>query len=270
MARPAKARNVTHQQKKLNEEELVEFAGGFDIPISDAAARRAEFYRPPEDSPGDAISPGAPECVGGFCTEPALAHCELKPPKWEDYAEFFAGSEGREVSTTMASCGCCRTMRDKNLAATLCRFVPDESSHLRNGGLFRQFGIYSHTGRSMKPVVSDTSSTTAKHRRQILEEGNEAGSMSSFIAAGSSRSSHGLSMIPSSSTTPCSASSGSATCFGLRVICACRGFVLGGTAGRTTLAGEGLQHQDGNSQLNALAFPNCRAYDPSYAYMKWP
>ena len=159
-------------------------------------------------------------------------------------------------------------MRDKNVGRYIVPIVPDEARTFGMEALFRQFGIYSHAGQLYQPVDSDT---VLYYREatdgQILEEGiTEAGSLSSFIAAGSSRSSHGLSMIPFFIYY---------SMFGFQRIgdllwaagdMRCRGFVLGGTAGRTTLAGEGLQHQDGNSHLNALAYPNCAAYDPCYAY----
>jgi pyruvate dehydrogenase E1 component len=262
-------RNITHQQKKLNEDELVEFRRRFDIPISDDAARRAEFYKPPEESPEMQYLFDRRKALGGFVPGRRAPTVKLKPPLWEDYAEFFAGSDGREVSTTMAFVRLlARLMRDKNVGRNIVPIVPDESRTFGMESLFRQLGIYSHVGQLYEPVDSETILYYREAKDgQILEEGiNEAGAMSSFIAAGSSRSSHGLSMIPFFIYY---------SMFGFQRIgdllwaagdMRCRGFVLGGTAGRTTLAGEGLQHQDGNSHLTALAFPNCRAYDPCYAY----
>ena len=194
---------------------------------------------------------------------------KLKPPKWEDFAEFFAGSEGREVSSTMAFVRLlARLMRDKNVGRYVVPIVPDEARTFGMEALFRQFGIYSHVGQLYEPVDSET---VLYYREatdgQILEEGiNEAGAMSSYIAAGTAHSSHGLSMIPFFIYY---------SMFGFQRIgdliwasgdMRCRGFLLGGTAGRTTLAGEGLQHQDGNSHLYAMAYPNLQAYDPAYAY----
>ena len=159
-------------------------------------------------------------------------------------------------------------MRDKNIGRYIVPIVPDEARTFGMESLFRQFGIYSHVGQLYEPVDSQSVLYYREAKDgQILEEGiTEAGSMSSFVAAGSAHSSHGLSMIPFFIYY---------SMFGFQRIgdllwaagdMRCRGFVLGGTAGRTTLAGEGLQHQDGNSHLNASAFPNCRAYDPCYAY----
>ena len=262
-------RNITHQQKKLNEDELVEFRRRFDIPISDDAARHAEFYQPPADGPEMRYLVERRRSLSGFVPGRRAPTVKLKPPKWEDFAEFFAGSEGREVSTTMAFVRLlARLLRDKHIGRFIVPIVPDEARTFGMESLFRQFGIYSHVGQLYQPVDSDTVLYYREAKDgQILEEGiTEAGSMSSFIAAASSYSSHGISMIPLFIYY---------SMFGFQRIgdllwaagdMRCRGFVLGGTAGRTTLAGEGLQHQDGNSQLNALAYPNCQAYDPCYAY----
>ncbi len=194
---------------------------------------------------------------------------KLKPPKWEDYAELFAGSEGREVSTTMAFVRLLvKLMRDKSVGRYIVPIVPDEARTFGMEALFRQFGIYAHSGQLYQPVDSETVLFYKEAKDgQIIEEGiTEAGAMSSYIAAGTSHSSHGLNMIPFFIYY---------SMFGFQRIgdlmwaagdMRCRGFVLGGTAGRTTLAGEGLQHQDGNTHAFALAYPNCQAYDPCFAY----
>ncbi len=262
-------RNVTHQQKKLNEEEMRHFRDRFDIPIPGQQIAEAPFYRPPDDSPEMQYLLERRRALGGFVPGRRSPTMKLKPPKWEDYAEFFAGSEGREVSTTMAFVRLlARLMRDRNVGRYVVPIVPDEARTFGMEALFRQFGIYAHTGQLYEPVDSETVLFYREAKDgQILEEGiTEAGSMSSFIAAGSAHSSHGVNMIPFFIYY---------SMFGFQRIgdliwaagdMRCRGFLLGGTAGRTTLAGEGLQHQDGNSHLSALAFPNVRAYDPCYAY----
>ena len=262
-------RNVTHQQKKLNEAELVQFRSRFQIPLSDQQAAHADFYKPPADSPEMQYLEGHRKRLGGFVPGRRAPTIKLKPPKWEDFAEFFAGSEGREVSSTMAFVRLLvRLMRDKNIGRYVVPIVPDEARTFGMEALFRQFGIYSHVGQLYEPVDSDT---VLYYREatdgQILEEGiTEAGSMASYIAAGTAHSSHGLSMIPFFIYY---------SMFGFQRIgdliwaagdMRCRGFLLGGTAGRTTLAGEGLQHQDGNSHLYAMAYPSLQAYDPAYAY----
>jgi pyruvate dehydrogenase E1 component len=262
-------RNITHQQKKLNEAELLEFRGRFDIPISDEQASHAEFYKPDENSPEMVYLRARRSSLGGFVPSRRTLTAKMQEPNWDDFKEFFAGSEGREVSSTMAFVRLLvRLLRDKNLGRYVVPIVPDEARTFGMEALFRQFGIYAHAGQLYEPVDSDN---VLFYREavdgQILEEGiNEAGSMASFIAAASARSSHGVNMIPFFIYY---------SMFGFQRIgdliwaagdMRCRGFLLGGTAGRTTLAGEGLQHQDGNSQLNALAFPTVMAYDPCYAY----
>ena len=262
-------RNITHQQKKLNEEELRRFRQRFDIPISDEEVAKAPFYCPPQDSPEMQYLRQRREALGGPVPSRRAPSAKLKPPKWEDFAEFFAGSEGRKVSSTMAFVRLLsRLMRDEAVGRYVVPIVPDEARTFGMEALFRQFGIYSHAGQLYEPVDSDT---VLYYREaidgQILEEGiTEAGSMASFIAAGTAHSSHGVNMVPFFIYY---------SMFGLQRIgdliwaagdMRCRGFLLGGTAGRTTLAGEGLQHQDGNSHLAALAYPNLQAYDPAYAY----
>jgi pyruvate dehydrogenase E1 component len=269
MGEAGEGRNITHQQKKLNEQELREFRDRFEIPISDKQIAETPFYRPPKNSPEVEYLQERRKALGGFVPNRRRPTMRLKPPVWEDYAEFFAGSEGREVSSTMAFVRLLvKLMRDKSLGRYVVPIVPDEARTFGMEALFRQFGIYAHSGQLYEPVDSDTVLYYKEARDgQILEEGiTEAGAMSSFIAAGNSPSTHGINMIPFFIYY---------SMFGFQRIgdliwaagdMRCRGFVLGGTAGRTTLAGEGLQHQDGNSHAFALAYPNLRAYDPCYAY----
>ncbi len=262
-------RNITHQQKKLNEEELLEFRSRFDIPISEEAAAHAEFYKPPEDSPEMVYLRQRRKELAGFVPRRRSPTMKLKPPKWEDYGEFFGGSDGREVSTTMA---CVRLLakllRDRNVGRYIVPIVPDEARTFGMEALFRQIGIYSHSGQLYEPVDSDTVLYYREATNgQILEEGiNEAGAMSSFLAAGSAHSSHGINMIPFFIYYSMFGFQRIGDLLWLAGDMRCRGFVLGGTAGRTTLAGEGLQHQDGNSHLFGLAYPNLKAYDPCFAY----
>src|SRR6187399_3222752 len=227
-------KNITHQQKKMNEEELRAFRSRFGIPISDADISKAPFYRPAEDSP------------------------EMK------YMQ-----ERRKASTTMVFVRLLSKMlRDKELGRLVVPIVPDEARTFGMEALFRQVGIYSHAGQVYEPVDMDTLLYYKEASDgQILEEGiNEAGSMSSFIAAGTAYATHGVNTIPFFIFY---------SMFGFQRIgdliwaagdSRTRGFLLGGTAGRTTLAGEGLQHQDGNSQLLAYPVPNCITYDPAFAY----
>ncbi len=262
-------RNVTHQQKKLGEKELKEFRSRFGIPVSDADVHKAPFYRPDEDSEEIQYLKARRKALGGFVPERSIEPVRSEMPGIDEYKEFLEGSGEREVSTTMAFVGfLSKLLKDKKIGKYVVPIVPDESRTFGMEGLFRQCGIYAHAGQLYEPVDSGmlTYYREAKDG-QLLEEGiTEAGAMSSFIAAGTAYSTHGINMIPFFIYY---------SMFGFQRIgdlvwAACdsrtKGFMIGGTAGRTTLAGEGLQHQDGQSLLNASAFPTVRAYDPAFAY----
>jgi pyruvate dehydrogenase E1 component len=269
MGEAGEGRNVTHQQKKLGDKELKEFRSRFGIPISDEEVAKAPFYRPAEDSEEIRYLKKRRESLGGFVPARSTKPINSTMPRIGEYQEFIQGSGDREASTTMAFVGfLSKLLKDKNVGKYIVPIVPDESRTFGMEGFFRQCGIYAHTGQLYEPVDSGmlTYYREAKDG-QLLEEGiTEAGSMSSFIAAGTAYSSHGINMIPMFIYY---------SMFGFQRIgdlvwaaadCRAKGFMLGGTAGRTTLAGEGLQHQDGQSLLNALAFPTVRAYDPAFAY----
>ena len=262
-------RNTAHNEKKLNEEELFEFRTRFGIPISDEEVAHAPFYKPPENSAEMKYLRERRAALGGFVPSRPTKHPRTQTPRIKDYAEFLGGSQGKEMSTTMAFVRLLRKLcRDKQVGKYVVPIVPDESRTFGMEGMFSEIGIYSHVGQLYEPVDSNI---LAKYKEslngQILEEGiTEAGSMSSFSAAGTAYSSHGINMIPFYIYY---------SMFGFQRIgdliwaaqdMRAKGFLIGGTAGRTTLNGEGLQHQDGHSLLNAIAFPNVRAYDPAYAY----
>jgi pyruvate dehydrogenase E1 component len=262
-------RNITHQKKKYNEDELREFRTRFGIPISDEDVHNAPFYQPAEDSVEMRYLRERREALGGYVPTRKPADVKLPIPPLADYAAFTADSGKFEASTTMGFVSLfTKLLKDPRIGRYIVPIVPDESRTFGMEGLFAQVGIYAHTGQLYEPVDSDT---MVKYREakdgQILEEGiTEAGSMSSFIAAGSSYATHGIPMIPFFIYY---------SMFGFQRIgdliwaaCdqRCRGFLLGATAGRTTLAGEGLQHQDGHSHLIASAYPTIRCYDPAYAY----
>ncbi len=262
-------RNVTHNQKKLNEEELREFRTRFSIPISDEEVVKAPFYRPPEDSAEMRYLKKRREELGGPVPSRPKNHPTSTIPTLEEYKEFLGGSKGKEMSTTMGFVRLLSKLcKDKNIGENIVPIVPDESRTFGMEGMFRQVGIYAHSGQLYEPVDSDQLMYYKEAKDgQILEEGiTEAGSMSSFISAGNSYSQHGINMIPFFIYY---------SMFGFQRIgdliwCAAdtraKGFMIGGTAGRTTLNGEGLQHQDGHSHLNAIAFPTVRSYDVCYAY----
>jgi pyruvate dehydrogenase E1 component len=262
-------RNITHQQKKLNEEELREFRSRFGIPISDEQLAETPFYRPPEDSHEIQYLRTRRQALGGYVPSRKVRSKPIAAEHDALFREFLTGSEGREVSTTMAFVAMLRQMlRDPEIGKLVVPIVPDEARTFGMESLFRQVGIYSSRGQLYEPVDVHTLLYYKEAKDgQILEEGiTEAGSMASFIAAGSAYATHGINMIPFFIYY---------SMFGLQRISdfiwaaadmRCRGFMLGGTAGRTTLAGEGLQHQDGNSHVLALPIPTLRAYDLAFAY----
>jgi pyruvate dehydrogenase E1 component len=262
-------RNITHQQKKLNEEELREFRSRFGIPISDEQLAETPFYLPPEDSREIQYLRARRQALGGYVPSRKVRSKPLVADHDALFREFHTGSEGREVSTTMAFVGMLRQMlRDPEIGKMVVPIVPDEARTFGMESLFRQVGIYSSRGQLYEPVDVHTLLYYKEAKDgQILEEGiTEAGSMASFIAAGSAYATHGINTIPFFIYY---------SMFGLQRISdfiwaaadmRCRGFMLGGTAGRTTLAGEGLQHQDGNSHVLALPIPTMRAYDPAFAF----
>ncbi len=262
-------RNVTHQQKKLNEEELREFRTRFGIPISDEEVSQAPFYRPAEDSPEIRYLHERRKSLGGFVPGRPMQAMPIPVPGVEAFGEFLEGSGDREASTTMAFVRFFgRLLRDKAVGKYVVPIVPDESRTFGLEALFRQCGIYAHGGQLYEPVDAETMLYYREAKDgQILEEGiTEAGSMASFVAAGTAYTTHGIHMIPFFIFY---------SMFGFQRIgdliwaagdSRCKGFLMGATAGRTTLAGEGLQHQDGHSHLIAMSFPHVRAYDPAYAY----
>jgi pyruvate dehydrogenase E1 component len=262
-------KNITHQQKKLNELELRAFRNKFGIPISDKDVAKAPFYRPAEDSEDMQYLKARREELGGSIPERRDNAPTLQTPGIEIFKDMLAGSGEREVATTMAFVQMLTMLlKDKNIGKNVVPIVPDEARTFGMESLFRQVGIYSSLGQLYDPVDRETLLYYKEAKDgQVLEEGiNEAGSMASFIAAGTSYAAHGVNMIPFFIFY---------SMFGFQRIgdfiwaagdMRCKGFLLGGTSGRTTLAGEGLQHEDGHSHVLALPHPTLRAYDPTFAY----
>ncbi len=262
-------KNITHSQKKLNEEELREFRSRFGIPISDQDVAEAPFYKPPEDSPEMRYLRERRQKLGGFLPVRNDDSPPLTPPDKTLFDEFLKGTEGRAVSSTMVFVRILsKLLKDKEIGKLIVPIVPDEARTFGMEALFLQSGIYSHVGQLYEPVDSDSLLYYKEARDgQILEEGiTEAGATSSFIAAGTAYATHGINTIPFFILY---------SMFGLQRVgdliwaaadMRCKGFLLGATSGRTTLAGEGLQHQDGNSHVLALTVPNMKAYDPAFAY----
>jgi len=262
-------RNVTHQQKKMNEKELREFRERFGIPISDEDVVNTPFYRPPDDSPEMRYLKERRSALGGSLPRRTLKAEKLEVPTLEGFAEFLKGSERFEVSTTMAWVRMLGSLlRNKKIGRNIVPIIPDEARTFGMDPLFREIGIYSPKGQLYEPVDSESllfyrESTDG----QILEEGiTEAGAMSSFVAAATSYANSGVTMIPFYIYY---------SMFGFQRIgdlvwaaadMKAKGFLLGATAGRTTLNGEGLQHEDGHSHLLAAAVPSLLTYDPAFAY----
>jgi pyruvate dehydrogenase E1 component len=262
-------KNVTHQQKKLNEDELKEFRTRFDIPLSDEQVADITFYRPPDNSEELQYLHARRKELGGYVPSRSTRAKALVADHADLFKEFEAGSDGREVSTTMAFVGILKKMlRDPEMGKLIVPIVPDEARTFGMESLFRTIGIYSSVGQKYEPV--DVNTLLYYHEKkdgQILEEGiTEAGSMGSFIAAGTAYATQGINTIPFFIYYSMFGFQRIADFIWAAADMRVRGFLLGGTAGRTTLSGEGLQHQDGNSHILALPVPNLKAYDPAYAY----
>jgi pyruvate dehydrogenase E1 component len=262
-------KNITHQQKKMNESDLRTFRTRFGIPISDEEIADAPFYRPPDDSDELKYMQDRRKSLGGYVPTRKVRVEPLNAPLEGLFDEFLKGTEGRKASTTMVFVRILsKLLRDKDIGHLVVPIVPDEARTFGMESLFRAVGIYSHVGQKYEPVDMDTLLYYKEAQDgQILEEGiTEAGSMSSFIAAGSAYATHGVNTIPFFIYY---------SMFGFQRVgdliwaagdSRVRGFLLGGTAGRTTLAGEGLQHQDGHTHVISSSVPNCISYDPAFAF----
>ncbi len=269
MGEAGEGQNFTHQQKKMGEAALKAFRDRFDIPISDEQIADTPFYKPPEDSPEMRYLHERREALGGFLLSRRKSAEALEIPPLDAFSRQLESTGEREISTTMAFVRVLSTLvKDKTIGSKIVPIVPDEARTFGMEGMFRQLGIYSSVGQLYDPVDHDQVMYYREDRKgQILEEGiNEAGAFSSWIAAGTSYSTHGVQMIPFYIFY---------SMFGFQRIgdlawaaadMQARGFLLGGTSGRTTLEGEGLQHQDGHSHVLASVIPNCVAYDPTYSY----
>ncbi|HWR34876.1 MAG TPA: pyruvate dehydrogenase (acetyl-transferring), homodimeric type [Clostridia bacterium] len=262
-------KNITHQQKKINDEELSIFRSRFGIPVPDEQLHGAPFYRPADDSLEIQYLQARRKELGGYMPSRKSGDAPLEPLPEDIFEEFYKGTEGRKVSTTMVFVRMLsKLLRDKQVGRLIVPIIPDEARTFGMEAMFRQVGIYSSVGQLYEPVDMDTLLYYKEAKDgQILEEGiTEAGSMAEFMAAGTAYSTHGINAIPFFIYY---------SMFGLQRVgdlvwaagdMRTRGFLVGGTAGRTTLAGEGLQHQDGHSHLLAYPVPNLVAYDPAFAY----
>jgi pyruvate dehydrogenase E1 component len=269
MGEAGEGQNITHQQKKMNEQALFAFRDRFNLDVPDEGVRELAFYKPPEDSPEMRYLHERREALGGFL--PARRE-KAEPLPVPDLGAFHSQLEGtgeREISTTMAFVRILAALlRDKQLGPHIVPIVPDESRTFGMEGMFRQLGIFSQVGQLYQPEDREQLMFYKEDKKgQILQEGiNEPGAFSSWIAAATSYSNHGVAMVPFYIYY---------SMFGFQRVgdlawaagdSRARGFLLGGTAGRTTLNGEGLQHEDGHSHVLSSVIPNCRSYDPAFAY----
>ena len=269
MGKTGESVNTTHQQKKLDVDDLLYYRDRFDVPLTDEQVKNIEYYKPDENSEEIKYLKKRRMELGGFIPERTSYSKPIKTPN-KDIFDFMKISTGeKEMSTTMALVRLLTNLlRDKNVAPKLVPIIPDEARTFGMEGFFQKIGIYAHEGQKYEPEDSaQLSSYKEEKSGQVLEEGiTEAGSMSSWIAAGTSYSNHDIEMIPIYLFY---------SMFGFQRIgdfawaagdSQARGFLIGATAGRTTLAGEGLQHQDGHSHLIASTIPNCISYDPTFHY----
>ncbi len=262
-------KNITHQQKKLNEDELRQFRTRFNIPISDDDVTGTPFFKPSEDSEEMKYLHAQRKALGGYMPARHEISQPLKTPSEDLFDEFYKGTDGREVSTTMAYVRILtKLLKDKKIGKLIVPIIPDEARTFGMEALFRQCGIYAHLGHLYEPVDSDSLLYYKESADgQILEEGiNEAGAMSSFIAAGTAYSTQGINTIPFYTYYSMFGPQRIGDLIWAAADSRCRGFLIGGTSGRTTLNGEGLQHQDGHSHLLLSTVPNVISYDPSYAF----
>ena len=269
MGEAGEGQNITHQQKKMGEDALKAFRDRFNIPISDEEIADMPFYKPPEDSAEIQYLKARRKALGGYLPSRRINADPLPIPELKAFEAQLKGTGEREISTTMAFVRILTTLtRDKNIGKYIVPIVPDEARTFGMEGLFRQLGIYSSVGQLYEPEDAAQLMYYREDKSgQVLEEGiTEAGAFCSWMAAATAYSTHGTAMIPFYVFY---------SMFGFQRIgdlawaagdMQARGFLIGGTAGRTTLAGEGLQHQDGHSHILASTIPNCVAYDPTFSY----
>ena len=261
--------NVSHQQKSMDIESLKKFRSRFDLPITDEEVENLKFYKPEPDSPEMTYMRERREALGGSLPQRKTKGNSLTVPRLDSFSNLLTSTGERKISTTMAFVRMLTTMvKDKEIGKYVVPIVPDEARTFGMEGMFRQLGIYSSVGQLYEPQDADQVMFYKEQKDgQILEEGiNEAGSFSSWIASGTSYSTTGIQTIPFYIFY---------SMFGFQRIgdlawaagdSRTRGFLLGATAGRTTLNGEGLQHEDGHSHLLSATIPNCVSYDPCFAY----
>ena len=269
MGSSGESMNTTHQQKKLDEKDLLYYRDRFDVPLTDQQVKNIEYYKPSDSSKEIKYLKNCRMKLGGNIPKRTTSAKSIKTPSIDIFENFMKSTGDKEMSTTMVLVRMlANLLRDKNVAKRLVPIIPDEARTFGMEGFFQKIGIYSHEGQKYEPVDSEQLSSYREDKTgQVLQEGiTEAGAMSSWIAAGTAYTNHDIEMIPIYLFY---------SMFGFQRIgdlawaaadSQTRGFLIGATSGKTTLAGEGLQHQDGHSHLLASAIPNCISYDPTFAY----
>ena len=269
MGKSGESINTTHQQKKLDEQDLLYYRDRFNVPLTDEQVKNIEYYKPAENSEEIKYLKERRKQLGGFIPERTSLSKPIKAPPKDIFESFMKSTGEKKMSTTMTLVRMLTNLlRDKNVAPRLVPIIPDEARTFGMEGFFRKIGIYAHEGQKYEPEDSEQlSSYKEKKSGQVLEEGiTEAGAMSSWIAAATAYTNHDIEMIPVYIFY---------SMFGFQRVgdfawaagdAQTRGFLIGATAGRTTLAGEGLQHQDGHSHILASMIPNCVSYDPTFSY----
>jgi len=269
MGKSGESINTTHQQKKLDEKDLLYYRDRFDVPLTDQQVKNVEYYRPSENSPEIKYLKERRLKLGGNLPERSSFAKPIKTPPEDIFKAMKESTGKKEMSTTMVLVRMLTNLlRDKNVAPKLVPIIPDEARTFGMEGFFQKIGIYAHEGQKYEPVDSEQLSSYREDiKGQVLEEGlTEAGAMSSWIAAGTSYTNHDISMIPIYlfySMFGFQRTGDFAWAAGDNQT---RGFLIGATAGRTTLAGEGLQHGDGHSHVLSSVIPNCKSYDPTFSY----
>ena len=269
MGKSGESINTTHQQKKLDEQDLLYYRDRFNVPLTDEQVKNIEYYKPAENSEEIKYLKERRKQLGGFIPERSSLAAPIKAPPKDIFESFMKSTNDKEMSTTMVLVRMLTNLlRDKNVAPRLVPIIPDEARTFGMEGFFRKIGIYAHEGQKYEPEDSEQLSSYKETKSgQVLEEGiTEAGAMSSWIAAATAYTNHDIEMIPVYIFY---------SMFGFQRVgdfawaagdAQARGFLIGATAGRTTLAGEGLQHQDGHSHILASMIPNCVSYDPTFSY----
>ena len=269
MGKSGESMNTTHQQKKLDEQDLLYYRDRFNVPLTDEQVKNIQYYKPAENSEEIKYLKERRKQLGGFIPERSSLAKPIKAPPKDIFESFMKSTGEKEMSTTMALVRMMTSLlRDPNVAPRLVPIIPDEARTFGMEGFFRKIGIYAHEGQKYEPEDSEQLSSYKETKSgQVLEEGiTEAGAMSSWIAAATAYTNHDIEMIPVYIFY---------SMFGFQRVgdfawaagdAQARGFLIGATAGRTTLAGEGLQHQDGHSHILASMIPNCISYDPTFSY----